>query len=527
MRSRTLPLLLGAAGVIVGVAAEAVAYAWERPEDWVPDLITGWTLIGCGLVAWSVRPGSRAGPLLMAVGFAWFAGNFSAAAAYLHRGPLVHLLLSYPSGAPVPRRARIAVMAGYAAAVVPAVWRSEEATIALAVLLLTVAVAVHAGALGRERRAARYALSATAIVAFVLAGAAAARLAAQTQATIDATLLAYEVTLCALAAALLAGLVLRPWERGPMTDLVVELGSARSGVLRDALALALGDPTLEVGYRVGDGYVEADGRPLALPAPGSARRVTPVERDGDPIAVLVHDAAVLDDPGLAHALATAARLAASNARLHAEVRAQLAELSGSRRRLLDAADEERRRLEQRLGETVERRLATLAGALECASADAGSENAAALRQAEHQLARTRAELRELAAGLHPGDLHDAGLAGALASLTARSPVPTELDVAAADLPEAVVTAAYFVCAEALSNSIKYAGASRVLISVSAGARRVRVVVDDDGAGGAVPAGGLRGLKDRLEALGGTLAVDSPPGRGTRVIAELPLDGQAR
>jgi signal transduction histidine kinase len=96
-----------------------------------------------------------------------------------------------------------------------------------------------------------------------------------------------------------------------------------------------------------------------------------------------------------------------------------------------------------------------------------------------------------------------------------------------ELPEAVATAAYFVCAEALSNVIKYADASRVTISVSVGARRVRVVVDDDGAGGAVPAGGLRGLTDRVEALGGTLDVDSPPGRGTRVIAELPLDGHAR
>ena len=524
MRSRSLPLL-GAAAVIVGVAGEAVAYGWERPGGWVPDLITGWTLIGCGLAAWCVRPASRAGPLLTAVGFAWFAGNFSAAAVYLHRGPLVHLLLSYPGEAPAPRRARIAIVAGYGAAVVPAIWRSEVAAIALSVLLIAVAVAVHAAALGRERRAGRYALASVAILAFVLIGAAAARLAAPTQATIDATLLAYEVTLCALAAALLAGLVWRPWERAPMTDLVVELSSARSGVLRDALAHALGDPTLEVGYRVGDGYVEANGRPLALPAPGSARRVTPVERDGEPIAVLVHDAAVLDDPGLVHALATAARLAASNARLQAEVRVQLAELSASRRRLLEAADEERRRLERRLGETVERRLAALARTLECADASTG--NVAALRQAEDQVARTRAELRELAGGLHPGDLDEAGLAGALASLTARSPVATELDVTGAELPEAVATAAYFVCAEALSNVIKYAGATRVLISVSAGARFVRVVVDDDGAGGAVPAGGLRGLTDRLEALGGTLAVDSPPGRGTRVIAELPLDGQAR
>ena len=520
-------LELWAAGAIVGVLAEWAAYGSDRPGRWLPDLITGWALIACGLAGWSVRPGSRSGPLLAATGFAWFASSFGGAALYLHRGPLVHLVLSYPGGTLAARITRVAVVVGYVAAVLPAVWGSEVATIALAALLVAAAGVVYARAVGRERRTSAYALRATAFLAVVLAGTAGLRLAVPTQPAIDATLLAYEAALCMLAAALLAGLVRAPWERAAVTDLVLELGEGRSGSLRDALAGALGDPTLEIGYRLGDGYVDAQGRSLALPAAGSGRRVTPVERDGEAIAVLVHDPAVLEDPGLSDALASAARLAGANARLQAEVRAQLVELRASRRRLVQVADEERRRLERRLRETVQRRLTALAHVLEGAEAGAGS--LARLRRAEEQLARTLEDLRELAAGLHPREVAEGTLTDALASLGARSAVPVELSVADGRLPEEIATAVYFVCSEALANVVKYARAARVVIVVSVGEGRVRVVVGDDGVGGADPAAGtgLRGLADRVEALGGTLAVDSPPGRGTRVTAELPLDGEAR
>jgi signal transduction histidine kinase len=527
--TRRRRLVLWAAGALVGVAAEWVAYGWDRPGRWVPDLITGWALIGCGLVGWSARPASRSGPLLAATGVAWFAGNFSASALYLHRGPLVHLVLSYPSGTLGARLVRGAVVIGYGAALVPALWRSEATTMALAALMVTVAVLVHTRALGRDRRASAYALRATAFLAIVLAGTACVRLALPTQAATDATLLVYEAALCLLAAALLAGLERAPWERAPVTDLVLELGEARSGSLRDALAAALGDPTLEIGYWLGGpgGYVDAEGRPLELPALGSARRVTPVERDGDAIAVLVHDPAVLADPGLSGALRAAARLAASNARLQAEVLAQVTELDASRRRLVRAADEERRRLERRLRDTVEARLTELARTLERAHTSAGTDEQ--VRRVQQQLTRVLEELQELAAGLHPRGLAQGGLAGALASLAEHSPVPVDLSVPNDQLPEEIATAAYFVCSEALANAVKYAGATRVAITVTVDVKSVRVTICDDGVGGANPAAGtgLRGLADRLEALGGVLGVDSPPGGGTRVTAELPLGGQAR
>jgi signal transduction histidine kinase len=147
------------------------------------------------------------------------------------------------------------------------------------------------------------------------------------------------------------------------------------------------------------------------------------------------------------------------------------------------------------------------------------------------LALTLAELRELAAGLHPRVLSQRGLAGALAALAERSPLPVEVEVEvpAGRLPEEIEAAAYFVCSEALANVAKYASASRAAVSVLARDGRLHVEVVDDGRGGAVIGGGtgLRGLADRVEALGGTLRLESPPGAGTRLAVELPIDLEAR
>jgi signal transduction histidine kinase len=410
-------------------------------------------------------------------------------------------------------------------------WRSGTTTIVLASLLLCVAGRSYLRAAGRERRERLAALLATAFLGAVLAGDALVRLAVSTPEAKDATLLANEAALVVLAVSLLAGLLRWPWERAEVTDFVVELGEARSGTLRDELARALGDPTLELGYWLPEGgaYVDVAGRPLELPAPGSDRGVTRVERDGQPVAVLVHDPAVLDDPGLAEAVATAARLAASNVRLQAEVRAQVSELQQSRRRLVQAGDEERRRLEQRLRDGAERRLVALGHVLERVSGNASRTEIAEIERARGQLGRTLADLRDLAGGLHPRALTEHGLAAALASLARRSPVPVELTVPAERLPAEVEAAAYFICSEALANVAKYASASRVVVRVTADERAALVEVVDDGVGGADPAhgSGLRGLADRAEALGGTLGLESPPDGGTRLSAELPVYGEAR
>lgn len=539
---RWFRLLLWPAGALFGIAAEWVYLGWDEPRDWVPDLVTGWTLIACGLVAWSRRPDSRSGPLMAATGFSWFLGNFAALGAdpvdwlgahalYLYRGPLVHLLVTYPSGRLTSRLDRAAVAIGYGAAVVTPVGRSELATIVLAALLVVVCARHYLRAVGPTRRARPFALWAAAGVGLVLAGGAAARIAAPAGDLDEASLLALEATLCALAGLLLAGLLSPSWQRAAVTDLVVELGESPSGTLRDELARALGDPTLGVGYwlpNVG-AFVDAQGRPLALPDPASERSVTMIEGEGGPIAALVHDPAVLDDPGLREAVSSAAQLAAANARLQAEVRAQVAALRESRRRILDAGDSERQRLELLLREGAEERLEGLAEQLRRARLSARSDAAREqIERTEAQLARTLEELRRLAHGLHPRVLAETGLADALASLADHAPVHVEVVAPADNLPAEVEAVAYFLCSEALANIAKHASASRVSLSVATGDGRVKIEVEDDGLGGADPARGtgLRGLADRVEALGGTLYVESPADGGTRLAAEIPLGGDA-
>jgi signal transduction histidine kinase len=529
-------LLLWPAGAVVGVAAEWRLYGWADPGSWAADLVTGWAMIGCGLAGWARRPESRSGPLLAAAGFAWFVPDFAAPsvgllgwlggyALYLHRGPLVQLVLTYPRGHIHGRVEGAVVAAGYAAALVTPVWDSRVGTVALAAVLVAVAVRGYVHATGGERRMRRSALQATVLFAAGAAAIALVRFAVPGPDTNAATLLAYEVVLCALAASLLIGLVRWPWERAEVADLVVELGEARSGTLRDELARALGDPSLQVGYWLPESaaFVDAAGHELTVPEPESGRSATMVERDGQPLAVLVHDPAVLGDPGLAEAVSSAAGLAAANARLQAEVRSSLAEIAASRQRILAAADEERSRLERRLRDGAQRRLGDLAETLRLARGSAaGPGTAERIARAEVQLARTQEDLGRLAQGLHPRQLSEQGLGAALAALAGDFPLHVDLAVPVTRTSSAVAACAYFVCSEALANVAKHASASRVQISVTARAGGIVVEVSDDGAGGADPRGrGMRGLADRIETLGGTLTLTSAPGQGTRVTAVIP------
>ncbi|HEV8651542.1 MAG TPA: ATP-binding protein [Actinomycetes bacterium] len=531
------------AGGVLGLTAERVGFGWGDPRHWIPDLAVGWSFIGCGLVASRRRPESRTGPLMAATGFTWFLGNFAnvgvpavawgaAHLVYLHRGPLVQLVLTYPSGRPGSRPVRGAVAVGYAVAVITPIWRSAGVTILLAGLLVAVCARDHVRSVGQPRRARLIGLQAAAGLSLVLAGTAAARLLLPPEEVSGPSLLVYELALCVLAGGLLAGLLVAPWQRAAVTDLVVELGEARSGTLRGELSRALGDPSLAIGYWLPDRgvFVDAEGRVLSLPGPGSGRSVTVVEREGRPVAVLVHDPAVLEDLGLLEAVTSAAQLAASNARLQAEVQARVVELAASRRRILAARDEERRRLERRLHDGAEARLGKLAATLRRSQGSAsGEQTRDQIAHAQDQLVRTLEELRRLAHGLHPRVLSEHGLADALAALAKDLPLPVDINVASSQLPQRVAVAAYFVCAEALANVAKHAAAAHVAVAVTASEDRLRVEIADDGVGGADPGrgSGLRGLADRVETFGGTLRVESVPGHGTRLAAEIPLGGEAR
>jgi signal transduction histidine kinase len=215
----------------------------------------------------------------------------------------------------------------------------------------------------------------------------------------------------------------------------------------------------------------------------------------------------------------------SNALANADARQQLA---ASRVRLLHAADAERRRLERNLHDGAQQRLVGLAITLREVDEEIGRDVTAArevLALARRELAHALDELRELARGIHPAVLSDRGLAPALEALAARVPLPVELrGVPGERLPEAVEAAAYFVITEALTNVVKHARATGVTVEVTRSAGQAVICVSDDGVGGATirEGSGLRGLCDRVEALGGTLAIRSEAGSGTAVMAELPL-----
>ena len=314
--------------------------------------------------------------------------------------------------------------------------------------------------------------------------------------------------------------------RREASDLVVELRTEGAASLRERLARVLGDPTLNIAYRLDDGrYVDATGRSFELPR-GPDRAITLVTARGEEIAALVHDPALVDEPALVESVRATAGLVLENERLAAEVGAQLAEVRASRVRLVAATDAERRRLERNLHDGAQQRLVTLSVALGLAASRDDAANPNALSRAQDEVEEAIAELRELARGIHPTLLRDEGLSAAIEALARRTPLPVTVEGSVEDrLPDAVELAAYFVVSEALTNVVKHASASEATVRLKREAGSLSVVVADDGVGGAraAPDSGLAGLRDRLEALDAKLVVESEPGRGTRIQTEIPCE----
>jgi signal transduction histidine kinase len=208
------------------------------------------------------------------------------------------------------------------------------------------------------------------------------------------------------------------------------------------------------------------------------------------------------------------------------------ELATSRRRIVSASDEARRQIERDLHDGTQQRLVSLGLALRAVEAKVpvdGSDLRSELSHIAAGLADAVEDLQEMSRGIHPAILSQGGLGPALRTLARRSAIPVELDVTTdARLPESIEVAAYFVVSEALANAAKHAQASQIRISLAAGEGRLLVSIRDDGVGGADPhrGTGLVGLTDRVEALGGSIRVSSPPGDGTKIIATLPLELEA-
>lgn len=302
-------------------------------------------------------------------------------------------------------------------------------------------------------------------------------------------------------------------------------GQAAPEEVEAMLADALRDPGLELLFSLSsDGaQVDTTGRAVALAAhEGRAR--TPVRRGSLPLATVVHDRALAEQPDLLESVIEAAGLAIEIARLRVEVRRQLAEVEESRARIVTAGYEERRRLERDLHDGAQQRLVSIGLALRHLQVQlpAGSEQAETLDLTVGEVSAAIAELRELARGVRPAGL-DEGLAAALQELASRSRLRTRVEATRERFAERFETAAYFVASEALANAAKHAEASQVSVSATRRNGTLVVSIRDDGVGGATPSegSGLAGISDRVAALGGSVTVASPAGRGTVVTAELP------
>ena len=564
---RWLRAALLLAGLLLGVIAEVVpARAVAEPPYAVlaVDAAIGYSYLIAGVIAWSRAPQNRTGPLMMAIGFTWFIGNFRyssvpviADLALILRDLtnvlLIYLLLAYPSGRLGNRLHRVAVAVAGAVLIGPAVLAALAGTpgftfMAVPTLqdqasLSSLAGAVLAigvfGLLTRRwliaSRPARRTLTPVMLGGIVTT---AAILSVQLRQLVTVPAGAYEliswtllVARCLIPVGLLIGLLRLQMARSAVADLVVRLGSMPNPEsLRPVLADALGDPSLEVFSWDPKlhAYVDAVGKPTALPT-DKKRAVTLVEGPDQPLAAIVHDPALLEDRGLVASVAAAVRMSYENARLAAEVHAQLGEVRASRTRIVSAGDAERKRLERDLHDGAQQRLVSMTLALRLARIQLGEHidpaALASLDQASTAARDALSELRELAHGIHPQILTQAGLAAAVKSLADRAPVQVDVDVCDTRFAPAVEETAYFVVSEALANIAKHANAQTVLVRVVYAAETVTVDVIDDGVGGADPAkgSGLRGLNDRIAAVGGSLVIDSRAGSGTRLRASIPAD----
>jgi signal transduction histidine kinase len=510
---------------------------------------------------------------MVAVGFAWFAAALTTSnhpvlfsiglvIAPLWIGLFVHALLSFPNGRLESRGARLLVAIYYVdVAVVQLAWvmfadvqrspdcascpqnvflLSDRPAVASAILILEQPIVAVLALLGALVLLVRRWLNATvplrrALGPVLISGGVCLLVLLLTVLLEPFSYAAGRLVgwlggfaFTAVPLAFLAGLLRQRLARSAVGDLVVELSeTATPPNLREALSRALRDPSLQIGYWLPDSdrYVDVDGQRFELPEAGTLAS-TVVEYGGQRVAVLVHDASLLDDPELIRAACAAGGMALANAGLQAELRARVNELRQSRARIVEIGDAERRRLERNLHDGAQQRLLSVALGLRLVEARLADHPAEAelVAGSRLELEGSLQELREIAHGIHPAVVSDHGLAVALEAVVARSAVPVRLTMDVdGRLPEPIEAAIYYLVCEALTNTAKHAHASKVTVQISCDDRRVVIEVADDGRGGADMANGsgLRGLADRFAALDGRFVVSSTAEGGSAIRAEIP------
>jgi signal transduction histidine kinase len=569
---------LAATGFVMGLAVLALILTNDELDAagaWgAGSLVVGWGFVGVGLFAWARRPDNRVGMLMAGTGFAWLLSSLSFSDVplvytvgqvfgSLFFAVVMHLLLAFPSGRLQSRLERRLVVTAYllTTVVIAPMWLFADAEALdcdscpenvllvdpneqLVTTVTSLLNIVGAGLVGAvlvilirrwrratagQRRLLVPVYSAGAAVLILLIVTVVVQASGADTWTLDAFWISTIVPFALVPYMFLVTLLrARMIQTGAVGQLIARMGEEpRRGQLRDELARALGDPSIELIYWLPDDerFVDARGRTAQLPAPGSGRGMTRIERDGTLVAAIVHDALSFDKE--LDSIGAAAGMAIENERLDAELRAKVAELRDSRSRMLRIGLEERRRLERDLHDGAQQRLVSMALNMRLARDRMRDDPAAAERMLDGAGAELEAaleELRELARGIHPAVLSDRGLDAALETLARRAPLPVELNRDSRErLPESIELAAYFVVSEALTNVAKYADASHAKVNVARRNGKLLVEVTDDGVGGADPDNGtgLRGLADRLAVIEGRLEVESPPGAGTTIRAKIP------
>ncbi|MEW2394551.1 histidine kinase [Streptomyces sp. NPDC046862] len=552
----------------------------------VLDLVMGLAYAAAGLVAMWRRPANGTGRLMLAEGLTWFLGNLQGfdqplvlgVGAWweaLNLAVLAHLLLAFPEGRVTGRRGRRTVAAGYTLVAVgglaralcydPAADRASSYLVcpgcrgnALLVVddpdlfagvdlvyrwagaLLTLRIVVllvgrwRAGSPAYRRLLLPVGVPVALTVAFVGWEIVYLALPGLLGGTELLPLALSDLSQVAVPLAFLAGLLRTRLRQAGAGNLVIAAGrDPTPDRLQTVLRDVLGDPTLRLGIRragAPDRYADPEGRPV--PAAGRGRigagaAVTPIGSGARPLAVLLHDRALGEEPALLASVSASVALCLRNVQLTQEAAQTADRARGLQIRLLSAEEEERRRLERNLHDGAQSRLVfALMGLRRIGTRWGGGDPTlrAAVDETEQTLHTALSELRDLAHGLHPAVLSRAGLSAALTALAEQSGIPVVIMADVGRLPPLAETTAYYVVCETLTNAAKHARARAVTVGVRTEGVRLVVEVTDDGVGGADPdSSGLRGLADRVAAVGGLLRVDSPAGGGTRIRAELPCE----
>jgi signal transduction histidine kinase len=569
LRRAQWPLWLAA-----GLAAETVLWRGGSSADYIVyDVFVCMVSVSVALAVWETDPANRIGPLLLV----WTGWNLISPVRFLPNTVVIcvswlvnavtaavfaWLILAYPDGRLHTRTDRAFVVGAFA-------WSGSLALLELLVappeslfgscvrgpcptrppllradpemfdtmqtvqtvgdlllvtgfIALAVRHAMRAGPTLRHRVRPMVATGVLLAVGFVVQ----ALWPADTVASWTVSDLIDHVSILLVTVAFLGHLYASRTERSVVADSLAELASAPPGAVQPLLRRVLRDPDVRLGRWNPDHhrYLDDAGEPVRTDAPDVVARH--IDTPSGPLAVLVQRTGLVHDERTMTSVLAAVRLALDNQQLHEQVQARLDEVRGSRARLVDAEDRARQRLERDLHDGAQQRLLSIGLALQLARAETDGSGSAAelIEQAQHELHHAIDDLRDLAQGIHPSVLIDHGFTPAVRALAERVMLPVHVtDHVQARLPRVIEVTMYFLVCEALQNTVKHAHARQAWVDVERGPAGVRLQVRDDGDGGAQPelGSGLRGMRDRVEAIDGSLTVDSPLGGGTTIVAHLP------